>query len=155
MLLDIFQIQMYNHSLKSIQLIRYGDKTRAQFSQIPCFSINHSTSQKIRVRGSLRKENGMYTLPTYIKSSLATHIQIPYEWIPDMQFFCCVLLFTHSILITLLSNSCCCLVAKSCPTLLQLHRQQPTRLLCPQEINIDNCSFIINCMITFFTCLFI
>ena len=28
---------------------------------------------------------------------------------------------------------CCCLVPKSCPTLLQLHGLWPTRLLCPRD----------------------
>ena len=78
---------MYINSFKNILLIRYVDKTRAQFSQIPSISVNRSTSHKIRVSGSLCKEMCYVYTSTYIKSSLATHIQIPYEWTPDMQLF--------------------------------------------------------------------
>ena len=37
------------------------------------------------------------------------------------------------ILLGILANCCCCLLAQSCLTLLQLHGLWPTRLLCPWE----------------------
>lgn len=51
------------------------DQSPAHPSPTPlCFSINHSTSQKLRIRSNLGEQDGVYIPLTYIKSSPATHM---------------------------------------------------------------------------------
>ena len=71
--------------------------------------------------------NFVVTYPYWRSDSFRSNIQI---YTPKERLLLTAFISGHSVPNTCSKSTCCCLVAKLCPALLQFHGLQPARLLC-------------------------